>query len=317
MEPLDLSAPTEETVSSSELDCYRQCRLKHQLQYMERWRTDEEHEALARGTLFHSVMEAHYKTLREAQVEGDGIPDHQDLWLAVAPLLYEEGTGDQSDRQALVEWIYRGYVETYGVDKDWEIVAVEYPLDDVLYHEDGSPSRFRLAGTADLIVRDRGVRGGLWLIDHKTCKDLPKKDLDLEDQTAVYTLLLRRAGWDIRGAIYNFCRTYKLKTRDMHQGERFKRHTTIRGLRELETCAYEILELMEEAYGRNLRIGTMKVRDAPRSPNGDTCGWKCNMTEACLAGRKSGADATRQFLRDIGFTQRDSKPGPTFNKERS
>lgn len=313
-------------VSNSEVDTYRQCRLKHQLSYLERWRTDEEVEALSRGTLFHSIMEAHYNELTRQRSTGeyDNASEaslSEDLFLAVAPLLYEEGTGAQTDRQELVEWIYKGYVQCYGLDESWEIVGVEVPLD---YPLGGDDSGFRLAGTADLIVRDTSVGNGLWIVDHKTCKDLPKKDFDLEDQTAVYSYLLKKEGYDIRGAIYNHCRTYKLKTREMEFDERFKRQFTVRSDQELETCAREVLELMQEAYGnhdRRLREapavdGDLQPYDAPRSPNGDTCNWKCGFTEACIAGRKYGPDRTRTFLKDIGFTVHETKPGPTFNKVR-
>jgi RecB family exonuclease len=317
------------TVSNSEVETYRQCRLKHQLQYIERWRTDEEHEALSRGTLFHKVMEAHYSMIKEGHDHTPSwIPTAEDLALAVAPLLFEEGTGAQSERQELVEWMYRGYVDCYGIDDgkkllaphgpfNWEIVGIEVPLNFPL-----GPG-FDLAGTADLIVRDKDVGSGLWIVDHKTCKDLPKKDFDLEDQTAVYAYLLKRAGYDIRGAIYNHVRTYKLKTREMEDDERFKRQMTVRTDQELETCAREVLELMQEAYGNHDRrtrlsyndAGDHLPYDAPRSPDGERCGWKCNLTEACIAGRKHGPERTRSFLQDIGFTVHETKPGPTFNKE--
>jgi hypothetical protein len=320
------------TVSNSEVDTYRQCRLKHQLSYIERWRTDEEAEALSRGTLFHSVMEAHYGKIKALREEGvnlrvgvDSEELAQDLFLAVAPLLYEEGTGAQTERQELVEWIYRGYVDCYGVDNgvkgipnawNWEIVGIEVPLDFPLPSRDGNDTDYRLAGTADLIVRDLDA-GGLWIVDHKTCKDLPKKDFDLEDQTAVYAYLLKRAGYDIRGAIYNHCRTYKLKTREMEHDERFKRQMTVRTDRELETCAFEVLDLMREAYENHDMRAARGIYDAPRSPDGERCGWRCNFTEACIAGRKYGPERTRQFLEDVGFTQHTTKPGPTFNKERA
>lgn len=305
-------------VSSSEVETYRQCRLKHQLQYIERWRTDEEHPALARGTLFHSVMEAHYGRIKEGDVDATG------LYAAVSDLLYDPTSGSQDEQQEIVEWMYRGYVEMYGLDPDWEIVAIEIPLEVRLFD-----SRFILSGTCDLIVKDR-TTGGLWIVDHKTCKSLPSKDFDLEDQTAVYTYLLRQEGWDIRGAIYNHCRTYKL-VRDMTLDERFKRQLTVRTDRELETCAREIAELMEEAYSNHERRveeiviheddGTGEpisvAYDAPRTPDGERCGWKCNLTEACLAGRKYGPERTRTFLEDTGFVQHETKPGPTFNKERS
>lgn len=314
------------TVSSSEIETYRQCRLKHQLQYIERWRTDEEAEALSRGTLFHSVMESHYAEVMKVQKENargwNTVVQSEDLFFAVRPHLYtqtDEGE-QQTERQELVEWIYRGYVECYGIDGLWDIVGVEVPLNVPLAGSD----EFLLAGTADLLVRDNSMAGdGVWIVDHKTCKDLPKKDFDLEDQTAIYAYLLGQQGYDVRGAIYNHCRTFKLKTRPMEMNERFKRQITVRTPRELETCAKEALELMEEAYNNHDRrqIAAFQhagdvdaVYDAPRTPDGERCGWKCNLTEACITGRKYGPERTRQYLLDVGFTQKETKPGPTFNK---
>lgn len=316
------------TCSHSELDTYRQCRLKHQLTYIERWRTDEEAEALTRGTLFHSVMEAHYGRLKDLQRHppivgvysrhdrADPSDVAVDLYAAVSHLLYDRETGQQSERQALVEWIYRGYVDLYGIDRGWKVCAVEMPMDEPLVGRDGLPTEYRLAGTVDLLVEDWTLDGGLWLVDHKTCKNLPKqKDFDMEDQTGIYAYLLSLQGYDIRGAIYNHCRTMQLK-RDMTPEDRFLRHRTVRTIQELETMAIEAMELMQEAYENHQRRAQRGVYDAPRSPDGERCGWKCNLTEACLVGRKSGPERTRQFLVDIGFEQKDTKPGPTFNKER-
>lgn len=308
-----------EIVSYSELDTYRQCRLKHQLSYIERWRGEEESEALARGTLFHSVMEAHYSKKKEFAESGEDLTA-EDLFLAVAPLLWEEGTGEQTERQVLVEWMFRGYLDLYGLDGEWEIVAVEHPLTVPLRYPDGTESGFGLSGTVDLLVKDHSVSGGLWIVDHKTCKDLPKqKDFDMEDQTAIYAYLLQKeSGLDIRGAIYNYVRTRQL-VRPMGHEERFLRHRTVREDRELETIVSDALETIAEAYGNhNRRVSTLgtDVYDAPRTPDGERCGWKCGFTEACIAGRKYGPKKTREYLEDVGFTQHETKPGPTFNKER-
>lgn len=321
-----------QTVSYSEIDTYRQCRLKHQLSYIERWRqTGEEPEALARGTLFHSVMERHYKVLKEARdpnsevgqyyrrLRSEKSPEEvrtalaEDLYLGAAPMLYTEGTGEQNERQELVEWIYRGYVDTYNVDRDWEVMEVEFPLAFWLPSEGGGRSSTKLAGTVDLIVR---WNGGLWIVDHKTCKDLPKpsrKDFDLEDQTAIYAYLLKQHGWDVRGAIYNFCRTTKLKTREMGADERFLRHLTVRSDAELERCALEAMDLMREAYREYNKMVRRDGEEGQRSrtPDGERCGWKCAYTEACLEGRKR-PERMRPMLEDLGFRRFEDKPGPTF-----
>lgn len=324
-------------ISYSEIDTYRQCPLKHQLSYLERWRTDDEAEALGRGTLFHSVMEAHYGAVKAAKEAGKAV-DAVSLYASVSHLLYDRQTGQQTDRQELVEWIYRGYVELYGVDSDWEIVAIEMPLEFWIPNENGNRTPYKLAGTADLLVRDMSAGGGLWIVDHKTCKNLPRqKDFDMEDQTAIYTLLMKLAGYDIRGAIYNHCRTEKLKTREMTHEERFKRTLTVRGEIELKTMTMEALDEMREAYRTRPLVGCPKCvgtgvvalktdpfqglcpkcegtgvmrKDARRRPDGERCGWKCGFTEPCLAARK-GADLGA-MMKDFGFTVHDTKPGPTF-----
>jgi hypothetical protein len=184
-----------------------------------------------------------------------------------------------------------------------------------MFDRNGEESPIALKGTCDLIVKDHSAGGGLWIVDHKTCKDLPKqKDFDMEDQTGIYAFLLKQNGWDIRGAIYNHCRTYKLKSREMDPSERFKRTLTVRTDQELFRMVAEAEEQIREAYDRDLQVGTVDVRDAPRTPDGERCGWKCGYTEACLAGRKRGPARTRSFLEDTGFEQHDTKPGPTFNK---
>jgi hypothetical protein len=47
---------TTHTVSYSELDAIRQCRLKAHLAYKERWQPETISAALTRGKLFHAVM---------------------------------------------------------------------------------------------------------------------------------------------------------------------------------------------------------------------------------------------------------------------
>lgn len=293
-------------VSYSELDSYRQCRLKHQLGYIERWQTEETAEALSRGKMFHAVLEQHYLAARAKQMlaaatEAQDLVEYNAFIEAcggrMKELLYDTEKGTQSNMQGLVEWMYLGYLDHYGVDPDWKIVAVEHRLEHWLPTEKGTRSSFKMKGTIDLIVRDMTAGGGLWIVDHKTCKNLPKgRETDLDDQFAIYEWLLRQRGNDIRGVIYNAVRTEKLKTRKMDAKERFKRIHTVRTATELETVAREAYIQLRQAWREGI-----DRRFVPRSPNGDTCRWKCNFTEQCLAGRK-GADM-RDMLARTGFVQ--------------
>lgn len=267
-------------VSYSELDTYRQCRLKHQLAYVERWQPDDVAPALSRGKLFHKVMERHYNNRPDAEIRG---------------LLNDTQAGTQTDEQGLVEWIYDGYRDLYGTDPQWEIQGVELAVEEWLPTPKGTRSSFRMKGKVDLLVRDNSTGGGLWVVDHKTCRNLPKsdKDIDLDDQMAIYVKLLRMGGLDVRGAIMNFCRTQKL-VRPMDPEERFKRMYTARTDVELDNIIREVYDTFREAY-------RPREGDPPRSPNPDTCRWRCPFTEACLAGRKGGD--TRGILSETGYHQ--------------
>jgi hypothetical protein len=288
-------------VSFSELDSIRQCLLKAHLAYKERWRPETASAALSRGKLFHSVMEAHYNA-KATTLDSGGVSragSASDVLTAAS----------ESEETELVHWMYDGYQDCYGEDEQWEILAVEQRVEDWLRTPSGGRSSFKLKGFVDLLIRDHSAGGGLWIVDHKTCRELPKqKALDFDDQFGIYMWLMRRQGLDIRGVIYNACRTNKLK-REMSLSERFKREYTTRTDIELETMAAEALETFKSAYGVGVRgrskQGAKGTQEGgtlpPRSPDPDRCGWRCPFTESCLMSRK-GRDI-RELLAETGFKQ--------------
>jgi hypothetical protein len=218
-----------------------------------------------------------------------------ELRYQVRSLLADEYTGEQTETQEIVEWMAKGYQAHYGVDEDWEIVEVEQKVEEWLPTLTGGRSSFRLKGTLDIVVRDRSAGNGLWIVDYKTGKNLPKdKEIALDDQFALYQWLKMRQGMDIRGIIYQAVRTERLKTREMAPDERFKRIYTTRTQTELDTIVEEAYRQFRDAY-KPRHDG----RDAPRSPNNEWCRWRCSFTEPCLAARR-GADL-RQSLEDHGF----------------
>lgn len=261
--------------------------MKAYLAYRERWQPETISAALERGKLFHAVMEAHYRLKID---EGPFI----DPWKVIS----DAPEGDETDT---VRWMYEGYLEAYGDDPDWEILQVEQKVEQPLRLPSGRKSAFVLKGFVDLLVRDHSAGGGLYVVDHKTCRELPKqRALDFDDQFGIYVLLLRRQGLDVRGVIYNACRTYKLK-RPMDIKERFKRELTVRTDRELEVMAQEALETFQSAYRGTAKGDKEGGQLPPRSPDPDRCGWRCPFTEACLMSRKGRP--IRPLLTDMGFQQ--------------
>lgn len=306
-------------VSFSEIDTYRDCPLKHQLAYVDRWQKEpEEGGPLARGSRWHEVMAVHYQTIREkAAWLADGTAGAKST-LALARTRIEEAGWFEGDEGELARWMYDGYVEQFGVDPQWEILAVEHKAElplltskevkrrasqiefaerhsDQLSPDDPSivdPVRFWVKVIIDLVIRDR-MTGKLWIVDHKSAKDLNKKiDLELADQFGIYTAGCRALGRKVLGSMYNGARTYRLKTKAQPLDERFKREMMYRTDTELDNLIIDFRAAAEAAYS-----------DRPifSSPNPRDCSWKCEYRDAHLAARK-GVPIEAALL-DFGLKQ--------------
>lgn len=312
------------TISYSELDTFRQCPLKHALAYRQRWsKPAKTGSPLSKGTDWHTVLETHYRRLREltspghahciAQTRGEILLNEKailaDCAETVKPLLSRTSLNEAAaEQQDLMRWMYEGYVAYHGADPEWEIRAVEYKTTVPLMNEAGKPSRFRLKVKIDLIVWDREM-DGLWLIDHKSGADLPNDfALDMDDQFGLYEVTINRQrkakGLQVvTGTIHNAARTTR-NTGDYPVHEpRFKPQTLEkRHLRSPMNRTLIELENIEKDAFRAARAAYSAGNKVPySSPDPRTCGWKCDFKEPHLIARKGGPIAIA--LADYGMAQ--------------
>jgi hypothetical protein len=105
-----------------------------------------------------------------------------------------------------------GYVEEYGKDKQWEILAIEQSFRVNVTHHGKLVAVF--ASTFDGVERDASD-GEVYLLEHKTAGQISTAYLELDDQAgsywAVATAILRAKGIlgpkeHIAGIVYNFLR---------------------------------------------------------------------------------------------------------------
>lgn len=297
---------TRTVVSYSELDTFRQCPLKHNLAYKQRWTRDKDDEsALTKGTLWHAVLETHYREIQKIQSSlGRRIhPEEEPTALkrcgaAATAILTDSRSGVQTPAQELVEWMYRGYTQMYGLDRDWWIVAVEHAAEIPLpTNTSGRKSpKYSIKMKIDLVVKDR--RSNLWVVDHKSCSRLPaKREYDLDDQFGLYTWGMRQLGHPVEGSVHSAARTQRNKgdaegTKPMGLDERFARTPMFRTDAELNNIALDAYRAAHASRTTGIPFS---------SPNPDTCGWRCDFREAHLDMRK-GLDP-RRSLADRGFYQ--------------
>lgn len=279
------------TISWSEIDTYRQCPHKHQLTYKERWTGRTTSPSLMKGSLWHKLLEGHYRHLMVHPGDLAGARRQAEHWWRE---WCQEWGGEGNEVGELVWWMYEGYVDMWGADEDWDIRGVEQKLEVPLLTASGQRSRFTLKMQIDLIVRVKSMNNKLFIVDHKSGADLPgRKNLDMADQFSFYIWGMRQLGHPVFGGMWNAARTRRLKTKESPLNERFARLLLARTDHELTTVATEAFATARKAYA----AGAI----AERHPDADTCSWKCSFLEACLLGRKTSDRQEREFLLDSGF----------------
>lgn len=302
-------------ISYSELASMR-CPLQHQLSYIERWtHIPDPMSPLGKGTAWHLAMETHYKEIKHRQ---DRDLRGEQSTLAAASAAVERAIEEQvepgsSDLADLVWWMYRGYTAKWGADAQWRVLAVEHAAQCRLPTPSGRPSGFILKMKIDLIAQDLTTRGNqIWIIDHKSCRNLPKgKELELDDQFGLYTWGLRSMRKKVFGQIHNAARTERLVAESKVWGtseyvtgevqalpDRFVRTPTYRTDIELDTIAVEAYLTARARYDQQRQLTKQGV-DSPRRTDPSTCRFLCNYLDPCLAGRK-GVNM-REYLHDRGF----------------
>lgn len=112
----------------------------------------------------------------------------------------------------LGEAMLRNYIDEYGLDEDWEVLAVELPFEVKIARPGTREAIVTYAGTFDLVAREIST-GKVYLWDHKTAKSIQTGHLRLDDQAGSYwalaNVILRKMGIIgkremIHGIVYNF-----------------------------------------------------------------------------------------------------------------
>lgn len=291
-------------VSYSELDTFRQCPLKHKWAYRERWtRGVKTGSALEKGSLWHLVVETHYIVIKAAQdANGGKIPISErnavlaEAWRRIVPIISDPVTGEQTETQELIEWMYRGYVERYGTNPRWRIVATEHQIITPLRDARGRRTRYHLKAKIDLIVFDREL-GTRWVVDHKSCSDFPNyAALEMDDQFGLYCWALREMGKKhrVQGAIHSAARTRRNKG-PMTLDQRFQHTPMSRGDDELDRLALDAYNAAWNAHPP--ASATTKIYS---SPDPRQCGWKCDFQTVHLILRKT-PQSEEKVLTEDGF----------------
>jgi hypothetical protein len=190
--------------------------------YVERLKPVEEAPALRFGTLVHAALEQYYVP----GIKRGPHPAETFARLYEAELQEREVFGFRADDQweeagELGRLLLEAYVNHWGDDGQWEVIASEQTFRVRIRNEDGSPLCWYV-GTFDGVWRNRET-GKIWIVDHKTAAQIWAQYLILDEQASSYWMAgpswLRKQGVlgkddELEGILFNFIRKGKPDTRD-------------------------------------------------------------------------------------------------------
>jgi hypothetical protein len=213
-------------IRTSERKKYRGCKWSWKYTYLAGLETKARRGALSFGSMGHAALEAYYppgvkrgQHPAEAFAElYDAQPDTFDQW---------DEEGNKVPARDLGIAMMNGYVEQYGTDPDFEMVAPEMGFQiDVL--DEGGRLLCTYVGKMDGVARRRST-GKLVILEHKTAKSIPERvfiNSDYGEQGLSYAWAATRwlqhtgvLGPDeaVEGVVFNFLRKALPDTRPQNE----------------------------------------------------------------------------------------------------
>lgn len=188
-----------EVVSQSMAKCFKRCPLQFKYKYLDELAPRVLSKPLTRGKWFHSLLETYYRP------EDDPNADTSETWEDVHrhlshkfSNLFDEEKEELGDLPREMSSLMESYLWHYQNDESWTVHEVEKTIEVPLPFLSGVTLKLRL----DMLVEDEY---GLWVVDHKTHKTIPKTtDRLLDLQSPLYVWACHQAGIPVHGFIWNY-----------------------------------------------------------------------------------------------------------------
>lgn len=176
-------------VTNSMLKTFRRCPKQADYKYAQRLKPRVQNKNLRRGTWFHTLLQ-YYHLGQDWEVH------HQKL-KAVFDEMFDEEKDYYGDLPGEIERAMRAYIWHYK-DDEWRVIDTEVTLEAAL------PDGTILRAKVDAIIENAF---GVWIVDHKTHKQLPNLVFRILDaQSGLYLWIAGQMGLKVQGFIWNYVR---------------------------------------------------------------------------------------------------------------
>lgn len=203
------------TMRTSERSTFKRCPQRWVWSIVEQLESNKSKPALWFGSAVHEALALWYQPgKKRGPHPAETILDFIDEGKKIYVTNDEEELQFAEARILGVQMMNR-YVNFYGNDESWEMIAPEQTFQVWIPHPNGENKRWlRYVGTCDGIYIDLET-GEVWLLEHKTAAQIKTTHLPLDDQAGSYWAImnskLRKMGilkgkQSIAGIKYNFLR---------------------------------------------------------------------------------------------------------------
>lgn len=281
--------------SASMRQAFKRCRYSWHFRYMRRLEPKIAAPPLRFGTLLHTALEHYYvKGVRRGPHPARVFEKAYEQEFGEALTLgFKDDDGKWHDALSLGVDMLEHYVEHYGKDDEWRVLANEVKFEEPVHHPVTGEQIGIYVAVIDLLMEHR-ASGELWIWDHKGVKSIDTGYLATDDQSSGYwaygTSWLRRNGLlkpgkELQGIKFNFLRKAKRDERPRNElgqylnqdgsvsakqpSPYFERFTSYRGEAEMERTrervAHEILEM------NMVKAGQLALLKSPDKMNCKFC----------------------------------------------
>lgn len=265
------------TVSNSRLACFRRCPRKYEYRYVKKLTANEKAPALMLGSLVHEALAEFYsidskdKSVAERAAAAMAMYDTK-VSEAATEVLSSGGNSEQFDKDSFMgRQMLKYYFEEVAPGDDFTPVASELKVEVRIKNPNGKSSWCQFIGYVDAIVeRD----GRLYILEHKTARNLDVKHLITDTQVTQYIWALREMGYDVCGVYYNIlrkCDPYSSRTKAPYH----YREAVYRNDREIAECGRQM-------YNQYLAMKHAERYEFYCNPTRD-CSWDCEFRPICIA----------------------------------
>lgn len=200
---------------TSERSAYKRCRQHWQWAYNDCLKPKVERPALRFGTLIHGALEKRYPkgTKRGPHPKHEFARLYAEQLKELHGFGFKDEDGDWNNAATLGEAMLNGYVNKYGADEEFEVIATEQTFGVPVFNAQNK-LMFSYVGTLDGIWRSR-VNKRIVINDYKTATSISTAHLPLDEQASSYWSYgtewmlnngILRAGQEPQRIMFNFLR---------------------------------------------------------------------------------------------------------------